>query len=313
MRGWWQGMGNTECPKCGYLMSPLDDECPRCKRMARQMKAGPRPVGQRTSCPRCGKKAHPEDTYCAGCGASLGEQQEAAAKATPGPLVKDASKRDDAPGPTDFASFHCPHCETVVPLDPRGRPGESYVCGACGGEFTIPASHAPSTGADALPVVPKITDIRVIVAVVAGLLLLALVVAAFAQWLFGGVVTHGYRTTCQDNERSLAFAMLMYVQDYDERFPPHWAWREAVRPYTLSAGAFTCPASRSDGSSYAMNNYLGLSGAGGLLPGYRNRVLIYDADEDRSVAYRHGRGANIAHLDGHVKWYRKSDVDKLDW
>lgn len=68
------------------------------------------------------------------------------------------------------------------------------------------------------------------------------------------------RRTCMSNLNQLSFAMLQYVQDYDDKFPDgldHWAGQ--IYPYAKSTAVYHCPDDATDASansfacSYAMN------------------------------------------------------------
>ncbi len=71
-----------QCSKCGFIMSELDTECLRCKRMGASAAAAPvapvsmapapmaarRCVEEEKECPRCGKATHASAMVCDKCG-----------------------------------------------------------------------------------------------------------------------------------------------------------------------------------------------------------------------------------------------------
>jgi hypothetical protein len=64
---------------------------------------------------------------------------------------------------------------------------------------------------------------------------------------------------CFVNLRSTAFALLTYIQDYDEVFPPASRWMDCVLPYLRqgnSPDALRCPSVSPPGFGYAYNSRL---------------------------------------------------------
>ena len=73
-------------------------------------------------------------------------------------------------------------------------------------------------------------------------------------------VTHSpwgpdHRPICLSNVKSLNLGMLMYLQDFDDRFPPASQWGDAVYPYIRNRGLFKCPQATSP-YGYAFNKSL---------------------------------------------------------
>lgn len=62
-----------------------------------------------------------------------------------------------------------------------------------------------------------------------------------------------HQSACQENRKQLGRAMMMYVQDYDETFPPANRWESALKPYLKTI--LKCPAVKIVGS-YGMNKAL---------------------------------------------------------
>ena len=57
---------------------------------------------------------------------------------------------------------------------------------------------------------------------------------------------------CQSNLKQLGLGVMMYVQDYDERYPPADMWAEVLVPYAPSTDVYECPS----GGGYAFNSEL---------------------------------------------------------
>lgn len=117
-------------------------------------------------------------------------------------------------------------------------------------------------------------------------------------------------TACQSNLKQLALGMLMYAQDYNEKFPPAERWEDAIRLYVKNFQIFTCPAVPSQEHGYAFNRALSGKSLGGV-PRPAETILVYEsaagqknaADDGSSWPEppRHGTSNGCAYADGHVK------------
>jgi len=106
-------------------------------------------------------------------------------------------------------------------------------------------------------------ELLVVIAIIA--ILAAILFPVFAQ------ARESARTiSCTSNEKQISLSMLMYVQDYDERFPiwqygiptvardpfgglysdEHTGWDEACQPYIKSKTVLWCPSAASPGNDY---------------------------------------------------------------
>ena len=98
------------------------------------------------------------------------------------------------------------------------------------------------------------TIIELLVVIVIIALLAALIFPVFAS-----AREKARQTVCQSNEKQIGFALLQYVRDYDECFPPRQdettliSWRVMVQPYLKNAEIFRCP-SNSNGSLPTSSN-----------------------------------------------------------
>jgi prepilin-type N-terminal cleavage/methylation domain-containing protein/prepilin-type processing-associated H-X9-DG protein len=98
-----------------------------------------------------------------------------------------------------------------------------------------------------------LVELLVVIAIIA--LLAAMLFPVFAQ-----ARDKGRRAVCLSNHRQLATALLMYIQDHDETFPPalyekedqYPAWPIAIEPYSKANRQLTlCPSLGTGGSSWA--------------------------------------------------------------
>jgi prepilin-type N-terminal cleavage/methylation domain-containing protein/prepilin-type processing-associated H-X9-DG protein len=91
-----------------------------------------------------------------------------------------------------------------------------------------------------------LVELLVVIAIIA--ILAAILFPVFAQ-----AREKGRAITCASNLRNLTTAMLMYVQDYDERLPPavtptatkpfFAAWHDLIDPYAKNKQVWLCPSS----------------------------------------------------------------------
>lgn len=103
---------------------------------------------------------------------------------------------------------------------------------------------------------------------------------------------------CQSNLKQYALGILMYVQDYDEHYPPMklpGQVQNRLFPYVKNRAVFTCPVTK---TAYLPNpalNYLTM----GKVASPATMVMFRD---DKPHVSTSGRPAwNVAYADGHVK------------
>jgi prepilin-type N-terminal cleavage/methylation domain-containing protein/prepilin-type processing-associated H-X9-DG protein len=86
-------------------------------------------------------------------------------------------------------------------------------------------------------------ELLVVIAIIA-------ILAAILFPVFARAREKARQASCQSNLKQLALGMLMYVQDYDERFAPErtwngsgteWHWHEKIYPYVKNVQIYTCP------------------------------------------------------------------------
>jgi prepilin-type processing-associated H-X9-DG protein len=111
----------------------------------------------------------------------------------------------------------------------------------------------------------------------------------------------------------MSSGLMMYMQDYDERFPPASTWMNQLVPYVKDEGDFHCPAvggADSKQFGYAFSSKL----AGRVLKEIgdpASRISIYESTNLQRNASdpvtslpnprRHLRWNNIAYADGHAR------------
>ncbi len=144
--------------------------------------------------------------------------------------------------------------------------------------------------------------------------------AQAAPTAFNEARSHAQQESCSSNLKQIALGMLMYAQDYDERFPPPSKWHSGTNPYVRNEGVFQCLSdSKFVQSSYAMNRNLGslamldITRPAETVMNFESGLHIYNAfdlkgDVGASLAHpsRHPNGNNFAFADGHVKAFDRS-------
>ena len=189
-------------------------------------------------------------------------------------------------------------------------------------------------------------ELLVVIAIIA-------ILAAILFPVFARAREKARQSACSSNLKQLALSMLMYVQDYDERFPGAYCalnptgtgrWHTVVEPYIKNLQLFICPsepdwvyvATSTRAGAYGYNGY-GTTGSNGL--GWRyasasgpapsqwapklgqvmqpaSMIMLGEcatyyyeirgyggAGSTYGPSLRHNEGSNVAHVDGHVKWY----------
>jgi len=99
------------------------------------------------------------------------------------------------------------------------------------------------------------------------------ILAAILFPVFARARESARRTSCLSNLKQIGLGMMMYVQDYDERFPAAYFrmdasnvvdWQELVMPYTNSEQLFICPSSSRQAPDQRLNGSYGANAR--LLP-----------------------------------------------
>ncbi|HJN14608.1 MAG TPA: H-X9-DG-CTERM domain-containing protein [Armatimonadota bacterium] len=116
------------------------------------------------------------------------------------------------------------------------------------------------------------------------------------------------QASCIANIKQISLATLMYVQDYDEHYPPAGAdTHDATYPYVKNEGLYGCP-SDTEAPSYQLNAaLLGRRERDLVVPG--SVVMVFESDDGEAVANRHSGGANYGFADGHATWMRAGAED----
>lgn len=148
-------------------------------------------------------------------------------------------------------------------------------------------------------------------AIIGGCLIMSIVgFGALAFWVLPGMGLSrepgATRASCASNLRQLGMGVMMYAQDYDDRYPLANSWQGGVMPYVRNTQVFVCP-DRGMPNSYAYNSILnGLRAKALTTPSAT--PMLFDSglginngsDRLQSFLPVHSGFGNVAFADGHV-------------
>ena len=118
---------------------------------------------------------------------------------------------------------------------------------------------------------------------------------------FGGPIRDGWRDRenrdlCHRRLTQLSFALLLYVQDHDERFPPARTWGKVIESRLPRPDSFRCPADRFGRDySYALNRAVSQRWYPELPA--PQLILLFESDQGRRNAY--GEEEDLAPVSRH--------------
>ena len=114
------------------------------------------------------------------------------------------------------------------------------------------------------------------------------------------------RASCMSNLKQFGLGLMMYVQDYDERYPPYqtvnlnqeppgrrflgsgstaWIWEQLLYPYTKSIQIFTCPSGQDLNGSWVNRPIRGQYGASSYLFGGSTSTISMSAVQAPAKTY----------------------------
>ena len=182
-------------------------------------------------------------------------------------------------------------------------------------------------------------ELLVVIAIIA-------ILAAILFPVFARAREKARQASCQSNLKQIGTATLMYIQDYDEKYPGHQGgstatddWPMSVVPYTKNAQLFQCPSASPAPTHMLISGY-------GLCYGYNcyyfqfqsqaqiqdvvETILCADDNGDNRIGPdyavrearvpgcthclvpRHNEMINITFADGHAKAMKLTTIDGND-
>ncbi len=152
------------------------------------------------------------------------------------------------------------------------------------------------------------------------LVLLALIMMAAAIFypIFVRAREKAQQVQCISNQRLIALAVMQYIADHHDAFPPAFRWTDLVRPYLRDEMSLRCPSARNLTCGYAFYQPLSGRKVKTVSQPYSTPMLFDSAkgqpnhaDKGQSLAFRHLGGAAVAFADGHVKWLTKHNAKQV--
>jgi prepilin-type processing-associated H-X9-DG protein len=119
---------------------------------------------------------------------------------------------------------------------------------------------------------------------------------------------------CLSNVKQMGLALSMYIQDYDEQFPPGSRWMDATFPYVKREDVYRCPSvagANATAPGYAFNSQVSLKKLERISNPATVRAIFESTKFSRNATDpltslpspgRHSRGNNFGYADGHAKW-----------
>lgn len=129
------------------------------------------------------------------------------------------------------------------------------------------------------------------------------------------------RVVSLTNAKQICFAMMIYCEENDGRFPPPDNWPAALAPYIGDAKILESPFAPHTGCAYAMNANLEGRKIRDIKQPHRT-VLIFEVEPGSPPAggpglmlhkHRGPRGYVIGFLDGHTELVRPEKLGELIW
>jgi prepilin-type N-terminal cleavage/methylation domain-containing protein/prepilin-type processing-associated H-X9-DG protein len=121
------------------------------------------------------------------------------------------------------------------------------------------------------------------------------ILASILMPVFARAREKGRQAACISNVKQIVLADLMYVQDYDEIFPPGGAptdairWYDAIFPYTHNSQILYCPDRKDSGPGYGMNPLMRMCPIASLWDA-ASKILCGDVDP--ALLYPAGSSGN---------------------
>jgi len=143
-------------------------------------------------------------------------------------------------------------------------------------------------------------ELLVVIAIIA-------ILASILFPVFARARENARRASCMSNLKQFGLGLMMYVQDYDEKYPPYqtvdigvappdgswlgsslpndWVWEQLLYPYTKSIQIFKCPSGYDLNSGYVNKPRFGNYGANSSLFGGSTSTINMSAVASPSSTY----------------------------
>jgi prepilin-type processing-associated H-X9-DG protein len=128
-----------------------------------------------------------------------------------------------------------------------------------------------------------------------------------------------HKMICGTNMSLLCMTMLLYAQDYNDKFPTPSKWCDLMIEHTdVKPRMFRCPGASEGPGNYAMN--INIEKLGKKSP--PDMVVLFETKpgwnqsggpEILSTENHQGKGCNVVFVDTHVDFVKTKDLNKLKW
>ena len=128
-----------------------------------------------------------------------------------------------------------------------------------------------------------------------------------------------FRMVCGTNMSGLSKAMLIYANDYDDKYPTPEKWCDLLVEYCeVDPISFCCKGAPEGPCNYAINENIAELGSSTQT----DIVLLFETHpgwnqvggpEILTTNNHQGDGCNVAFVDSHVEFVKARDIDKLKW
>ena len=132
--------------------------------------------------------------------------------------------------------------------------------------------------------------------------------------------TIAYRMVCSTNMAGLGKAMILYSNDFDEKFPTNSKWCDLLIEHAHVAPiAFRCKGATEGPCNYAINKNIEKLDAHSAPP---DMVLLFETHpgwnqsggpEILTTENHLGEGCNVLFIDGYVEFVKTERLNKLRW
>ena len=178
-------------------------------------------------------------------------------------------------------------------------------------------------------------ELLVVIAIIA-------ILAAILFPVFAKAREKARQSSCLSNFKQIGLAIMQYAQDYDERMvnewydaaaPFPWEWcntgdytnyQDYITPYIKNTQIFVCPSTqRTAEACTAYNTWLHGGKTIGQVQYPANFVVLVESSWEwmqsnmtmectavpaGRIESRHNDGFNVAYMDGHAKWTKRSQM-----
>ena len=130
-----------------------------------------------------------------------------------------------------------------------------------------------------------------------------------AVWIFR-------RISCGMNLSGLGKAMLLYANDFDNRYPTSDKWCDLLMEYAeVAEKSFRCAGNRQELCSYAINPNADPNGPPDLVLLFETKGgwNLYGGPEILTTENHRPKGCNVLFNDSHVEYIKAEKIGKLKW